>query len=208
MPHRLRGTLSIRHHQAGRVPVAKPRERLAARPRAFLALRPAACQPPRHADVLPRRSADAVRPDPQLDPRCRADASCWWRASTSRPPNPPGLSPIAGTSSFAAATRRRWKADPVAGRRCQPRRRRSDRSSVSPSPSPATRTRWPRGLERTGSRDRCSTARVSRSPTASSRCGTESSSRAAAPMPRARSTSTSASRPRHAARMGGYERRT
>ena len=58
-PHadRRRRPLSLRHHQARRVSVAQPLQRVAAGAHPLLAVRPRVRDAARHADVLPRRSA-------------------------------------------------------------------------------------------------------------------------------------------------------
>src|SRR6266511_1020891 len=63
LPHRRRRALSLRHGQAGRVPVGQSRERVAPRAHPLLHLRPAVHAAARDADVLPGRSALRVRPD-------------------------------------------------------------------------------------------------------------------------------------------------
>ena len=67
--HRLGGPVPVRHHRAGRLPVGKSPQRLAARAHPLLAVRARVHPAARYPDVLPRRPAAAARPDLQLGAR-------------------------------------------------------------------------------------------------------------------------------------------
>ena len=58
--HRRRGPLSVRDHQARRLPVEEPSQRLAAGAHPLLAVRHQLPDPARHPDVLPGRPAAAA----------------------------------------------------------------------------------------------------------------------------------------------------
>jgi protocatechuate 3,4-dioxygenase beta subunit len=64
---RLRGPVPVRHHQAGRLPVAEPPQRVARPAHPLLAVRPGVHAAADHPDVLPR--GPAVRPGPDLQLR-------------------------------------------------------------------------------------------------------------------------------------------
>ena len=75
------GQYQLHHHQARRLSLEEPSQRLAAGAHPLLAVRPGLRHAADHADVLPRRSAARLRPDLQLGARpARARAPAWRRS--------------------------------------------------------------------------------------------------------------------------------
>ena len=74
------GQLSVRHDQAGRLPLGEPSQCLAAGAHPLLAVRQRLRAAPDHADVLPGRSAVPLRSDLQQRAR-RRPAAAWCRSS-------------------------------------------------------------------------------------------------------------------------------
>ena len=101
--HRRRRPLPVHHHQARRLSLAQPPQRLAPGAHPLLAVRPVVPDAARHADVLPRRPAVPVRPDLQLGAPTPRRASAWSAASTWRRPSPSGRWATSSTSCCAAS---------------------------------------------------------------------------------------------------------
>ena len=83
LPHRRRRLVPVHDREAGRVPVGKPPERLAAESHPLLAVRARVHGSARDADVLPGRPALRARPDLQLDPGREGAGAARQPASTS-----------------------------------------------------------------------------------------------------------------------------
>ena len=107
--HRRRGPIPLHHHQAGRLSLAEPPQRLAPRAHPLLAVRAVVPDAARDPDVFPGRSAPCPRSDVQLIPDENARAAHDVARSTSTSPSPNGRSATVSTSCCAAAARRRWK---------------------------------------------------------------------------------------------------
>ena len=108
VPDRLVGAVPVRHAQAGRLPVAQPRERLAREAHALLAVRPGVRAAAGDPDVLPRGPAVRPGPDLQRGARGRPAPHDLGVRPVARPCRS-GRSPTGSTSCCGAATRRRWR---------------------------------------------------------------------------------------------------
>ena len=171
--HRRRGPLPVRHHQAGRLPVGQPPQRLAARAHPLLAVRPRVHPAAGDADVLPGR--------PAVPATTRSSTRCATRrrrermiASFDLDDDRARLGARLPVGHRAARPRRRRPRGRRLMRRCsrRPRRRPSARSSRSGCPGPTARVVPERHARaRSGSAAACSTAPASRSPTRWSRPG-------------------------------------
>ena len=117
--HGRRRLVPVHDHPAGGLPVAEPRQRLAAGAHPLLAARPCVHAAARHADVLPGRSALLPGPDHERGARGRAAAD----GVQLRPrAHAPGVGPRVPLGRRAPGS----GVDAVRARAGQPRRREED----------------------------------------------------------------------------------
>ena len=108
------GDLPVHHHQARRVSVGQPRQRLATGAHPLLGVRLGLHPAARHADVLPRRPAVLPGPDLQLDRRPGRAPTARRRLRPRRDRGSSGRSASASTSSCAARRRPRSRSPAMA----------------------------------------------------------------------------------------------